>query len=106
MHSSTTEKEKLTLTSQTLKKPALFIRKIAHAPPGALSKLVNSLDGVEKLQELTYKTDLHPADMAVVYFQSEEAALKALVHSYSYSYSYSSIHLYIPIFIYIFSFNV
>ena len=86
MHSSTTDK--LTLTSQTLKKPALFIRKIAHAPPGALSKLVNSLDGVEKLQELTYKTDLHPADMAVVYFQSEEAALKSLVHSYSSVYTF------------------
>ena len=66
------------ITCKSVKKPALFLRKVSHVPSKAVHELLVA-HGAKKVQIMTYKTELAPADMAVAYFDSEGDALLAMV---------------------------
>lgn len=64
-------------TPQTLKKPALFIRKIRHAGDATISRLLEGRPGLVRLQWQRRSQDVEP-DIVVAYFSSEEAAFETL----------------------------
>jgi small subunit ribosomal protein S5 len=69
--------EKVKVSTYSIKKPAIFIRQIAQTTSGTVTKLLTEL-GAVRVQEMNYRSEQVPGDLAIAYFNSEEAALLAM----------------------------
>ena len=65
------------VSAYDMKKPAIFVRGVAHTKSGAVTKVMTEF-GATRVQELGYRSEQVPSDLAVAYFNTEESALFAL----------------------------